>query len=197
MRNLTGHTGSVYAIESLSDGTIVSGGGDNQAIIWNLTSGAMLASFNPFPNPIYAIREISPQIIAICGYTNKVVFYKVNCSSVPSLIKSITTSAATSYFSMIVTTSPIDGYNTSLLYVSGSSSYAMSFNITNLNNITLLKTVQIDSSSSALYAIEKTGKYLLNLVIKCLYFNKTNDVLSNNTNKISNKLSCSNNSYFK
>lgn len=197
MRNLTGHTDSVYTIESLSDGTIVSGGGDNQAIIWNLTSGAMLTSFNPLSNTIYAIREISPQIIAICGSTSKVVFFKVNCSTIPSLIKSITTSASNSYFSMVVTTGPIDGYNSSLLYVSCSGSYAMSFNIKNISSITLLKTVQIDSSSSSLYAIEKTGKYLLNRLIKFLYFNKTNDVLSNNTNKISNKLSCSNNSYFK
>ena len=156
MRNLTGHTGAVYTIEYISDGTVVTGAGDNNAIIWNPSTGTQLVSFSPFPKAIYAIREFSPQAIAICGYTGKVYFYKVNGSATPSLIKSLTPSASYGYFSMVVATVPYNGYNSSILYVSCAATNAIAFNVTNINSISIWQTATIDNSGNDIYSVEKS-----------------------------------------
>lgn len=158
MRNLTGHTGAVYTIDYLSDGTIVSGAGDSNAIIWNPTTGTQLVSFNPLSYAIYVIKEISSQVIAVGGYVAKVNIYRVNGTATPTLIKSISASATYGYFGMIVDTLLYNGYNSSILYVGCAASYALAINITNLATITLLQTIKIDSSSSSLYQVEKSSK---------------------------------------
>lgn len=157
MRNLTGHTSSVYAIEYLSDGTVVSGA--NDCIIWDPINGTQLVKFNPLSNTIFAIKEISPQVIAIGGVVNTVVFYRVNGSMTPVLLKSTTLSSSLTYmYSMVVSTVYYGSSNWSMLYVSSYNSYAVAFNITDLSNIT---PIQIDANGISLYAIEKSGIKLL------------------------------------
>ena len=155
MRNLTAHTNAVNAIESLSDGTIVSGGADYKVLVWNLTSGANLTSFSPLNTGIYVIKEISPQVIAVGGTSNTMVFYRVNGSMTPVLLKSTTLPSNIYYtFGMVVSTVYYGSSNWSMLYVSSYASYAVVFNITDLSNIT---PIQIDAVGNSLYAIEKSG----------------------------------------
>lgn len=79
MWNLTGHTDWVRHIEYLSDGTLVTGGEDRRIIIWNITSGAQLASITNIL--LTGIKEVSPQVIAIVG--SAVYLYQVNGSMTP------------------------------------------------------------------------------------------------------------------
>ena len=161
---MTGNTAAVYTIEYISDGTVVTGAGDGNAIIWNPSTGTQLVSISPFPKAIYAIREFSPQAIAICGYTGKIYFYKVNGTATPSLIKSISPSVSYGYFSMVVATVPYNGYNSSILYVSCAATNAMAFNVTNINSISLWQTATIDSSGNDIYSVEKSR-------IKLIFYN--------------------------
>lgn len=154
LRNLTGNTDAVFSIEYMSDGTIASGANDGNVIIWNPNTGTQLVSFNPFSKAIYAIREFSTQTVAISGTDTNVYFYKVNGTATPILIKLISCSASSSYFSMVIATVPYDGYNLKILYVSCSGSGVMMFNVTSVSSIKLLQTVTIDSSNSAMYSSE-------------------------------------------
>lgn len=151
MRSLNGHRSIVYAIESLSDGTIISGSTDKLAIIWDAKSGVKLNSFTPL-SYITAIREISPQVIAIGFNTvNTVVFYRVNGSMTPVLIQSMDLpSQVTTIYSMVVA-SISDG---SLMLYAGYNSGSVVFNVTDVNSITLS---QIQTDVSFNLAMEKSG----------------------------------------
>ena len=86
MRNLTGgHTDWVRHIEYLSDGTLVTGGEDRRIVIWNVTSGAQLASITNIL--LIGIREVSPQVIAIAG--SYVTLYQINGSMTPVYLYSV------------------------------------------------------------------------------------------------------------
>ena len=141
----------MYTIESLSDGTIISGSTDKLAIIWDSNTGVKLNSFTPL-SYITAIREISPQVIAIGFNTvNTMVFYRVNGSMTPVLIRSIDLpSQVTTIYSMVVA-SISDG---SMLLYAGYNSGSIVFNATDINSITLS---QIQTDVSFNLAMEKSG----------------------------------------
>ena len=128
--------------------------GANDCIIWDPINGTQLVKFNPLSNTIFAIKEISSQVIAIGGVVNTIVFYRVNGSMTPVLLKSTTLSSLNYMYSMVVSTVNYGSSNWSMLYVSSYSSYAVAFNITDLSNIT---PIQIDANGCSLYAIEKSG----------------------------------------
>ena len=157
LRNLTGNTAAVFSIEYISDGTIATGANDGNVIIWNPNTGTQLVSFSPFAKAIYAIREFSTLTVAISGSDSNVYFYKVNGTTTPILIKLISCSAITSYFSMVIATVPFDGYDSKILYVSCASAGVMTFNVTSVSSIALLQTVTIDSSGSPMYSSEKSS----------------------------------------
>lgn len=151
---LTGHTAYVMTIEVLSDGTFVSGSNDFTVIIWNANSGAQVKSFNPLNLRIAAIKEISPQVIAIGFDSNRtVVFYRVNGTMTPVLIKSIDLpSQINLIYSMLVATLSIGGVTSKILYA-GSTNNTVVFNVTDLNNITY--TIAPIPSTSTMLAFEK------------------------------------------
>ena len=101
---------------------------------------------------ITAIREISPQVIAIGFNTvNTMVFYRVNGSMTPVLIRSIDLpSQVTTVYSMVVA-SISDG---SLMLYASYNSGSVVFNVTDVNSITLS---QIQNDVSLNLAMEKSG----------------------------------------
>ena len=168
MSSITGLASSVYTMEYLSDGTLATGGSDRNVTIWNLTSGAKLVIFCQFPNTIYAIKEISPQVIAIGGIASNVSFYRVNSSMTPVLIKSIPFSSGFVSNSMVVATVPYGSINSTILYVGCYTGYANVFNVTDVNNISILAPVKIDIGGSILYSVEKSSKKLI-IFLKCVF----------------------------
>lgn len=153
MRNLTNHTSSVNTIEVLSDGTIVSGSNDMQAIIWDANSGEQLLSFNPLSLKINVIKEISPQVIAIGSVNNATVaFYRVNGSQTPVLITRIGFSPIAIIYTMGFATFSTNGLNSKILYA-GCNSHFIVFNVTDLDNITYSV---LPFAVGTVYSIEKS-----------------------------------------
>ena len=123
-------------IEVLSDGTIVSGSNDMQAIIWDPNSGEQLMSFNPLSLRITVIKEISPQVIAIGSAINATVaFYRVNGSQTPVLITRISFSPIAIINTMGFATFSTNGLTSKMLYA-GCNSHIIMFDVTDLDNIT-------------------------------------------------------------
>lgn len=111
-------------------------------------------------------------MIAVGGTSNAVVFYRVNGSMTPVLIKSIIFSPSITYsFSMVIATISYGSFSSKILYFIGLP-YAGSINITDLTNITALTSI----SNSGL-AIEKSGIRLSRLIYKNDF-----DVFLNNSN---------------
>ena len=111
-------------------------------------------------------------MIAVGGTSNAVVFYRVNGSMTPVLIKSITFSPSITFsISMVIATVSYGSFSSKILYFSGSP-YAGSINITDLTNITVLTSI-----SNSGYAIEKSGIRLSRLILENAF-----DVFLNNPN---------------
>lgn len=159
LTTLSGHTGGVYAIEYLPDGTVVTGALDKSAIVWNPRTGVKLVTFNPISAGIYSIRLISQdQVVAIAGQSTKIGFFRISGTMSPVNVKTITIS--TSVFSMTTYNLMYNNVNSTILYVGGStSSYAFSINVTSLSNIVVLNSLAIDTSNTALYSVEKSSRY--------------------------------------
>lgn len=161
LSTLSGHTGAVYGIEYIPDGTVVTGSLDKTAIVWEPRTPKKLVTFNPISAGIYSIRLISQdQVIAIAGQSLRIGFYRVNGGTTPVNIKTITASSAvSSIFSMMRYSLVYNNVNSTLLYLGGSAgSYGLSIDVTSVSNIVALKTVAIDTGSNQLYAVEKSSK---------------------------------------
>lgn len=156
-KNLTGHSGWVYAIEYMPDGTLVTGSDDKTMIVWEPRMPKKLVTFNPFNQPIYCIRLVSQdQVVAVSGQNLKIEFYRINGSLTPVFIKSI--ASCNSVFNMIVYNVIYNDVNSTILYAAVAElSNAISVNVTNVNNIELIQTVAIDEANNTLYAVEKSG----------------------------------------
>lgn len=162
--NLTGHTGAIYALEQLPDGTLVSGAADFNVMVWNITTGTSMASFNPASNIIYAIAKVGPQTVAIAPLTTEILFYNISGSSY-TMIKTISLSVhVLGLYSLVLL--PNYNYNNvtkNILFAGCDNSYGVSVDVTNLNSISSLLTTQIISTKTGLYSAEKSSKILFDI----------------------------------
>lgn len=158
---LSAHTGSIFAIEYMPDGTIVTGATDRLAMVWDPKIPQKLVQFNPLNATIYAIRLVSQdQVVAIGGETNMIVFYRINGASTPTLVKSIASITPTGGFvyQLIIYNLMYNNVNSTILYGSCSFSTAISIDVTHVSNIVTLNKIAIENNSSFMFAIEKGGR---------------------------------------
>lgn len=157
---LTGHTGAVYGIEYMPDGTLVTGGDDGIVNVWEPKTATKLASFNPMGSGVYSIRLISQdQVIALGGLNVSIYFYRIDGNNTPVFLKKITPSVNSLYiYSMITMNVMYNNVNSTILYAGAGYSYALSVNVTSTDNISLLRAALIDSTNTFLFAVEKSGK---------------------------------------
>lgn len=186
---LSEHSDAVFAIESLSDGTIVSSGADGRLIRWDLDNGMLLYNYE-ISYAINVIKEISHQVIAIGGTTNTVNFYKVSGAVTPILISSIDLSSQNNdIYSMVIATISSGSLTSKILYAGGVNSYSTMFNITDVNNITFSE-IGGSLPGTGIYAIEKSSilACILFLLIKNTTYNNFNILLQSMTRHLLQQL---------
>ena len=153
------HSNTIYALELMPDGTLLSGAIDKLVVVWNPKTRQKLTSLNPFNAGIYSIQLVSQdQVVAIAGMTNTIVFYRINAGWLPILVKTVVLSSMFNFvYSMIAFNVMYNNVNSTVLYAGGQSSQAASVDVTNVLNITLIKTATIDTGNELLLAVEKSS----------------------------------------
>ena len=152
------HTNTIYSLELMPDGTILSGATDNLVVVWDPKTPKKLISFNPLNAGVYSIQLVSQdQVVAIAGLTNKIVFYRINGSSIPILVKNVALPPFNYVYSMITFNVMYNNVNSFILYTAGPSSQAASINVTSMLTISLINTVTVDTKNTLLFAVEKSS----------------------------------------
>jgi WD40 repeat protein len=150
-QSLNGSTSTITQLELLSDGTLASVSGDQKLRIWNTTSGAQLANYNPlnpYGNQLFAVRQVSsnPIVLASAGLSANVSFFNAQ-TQMFTLVTPL--GGANRYSSMIV-------FNSTLVFtVSYDYSQLQSFNQINYNVVSPTLNIRSYNSSASVLWLEK------------------------------------------
>jgi WD40 repeat protein len=132
---ISGHTSTIWFLESLSDGTLASASADFSVRIWNVTSGSQLGVFNPLNAKLYTVTQISsnPTVLACMGNSPSLSILNTQTGVITIVTP---TGGRTQYKALVVFNSTLmigGAYDFGQLQLFNPSTYAAgsSFNINN------------------------------------------------------------------
>ena len=152
LMTLYGHGNDVLVIDQLSNGNLISGSTDYNAIIWNLANGNQLNNMQPTSNAVNCLRELPDGNIAFAGGTSQAIYtWKISGTGVQNLV-------ATS--ANIITNTPCQAmiaYNSSLLAVAASGTAEYLIDMTTSTNLHSVKS--LNSGASYVTCLDTQGKH--------------------------------------
>lgn len=81
VRRLTGHTGIVYSLDIMTNGSLFSGAADSLVKIWNPNNGQLIVTYIPLSASITSVKVVNTGMVAVVGDKKSMMFVDVETAT--------------------------------------------------------------------------------------------------------------------